>query len=281
MPGWDTHGLPIAQKVSNEWKINRHEVGIPAFREKCKEYALKYVDIQRESFKRLGVRGDFDHPYLTLDSKYEGTQIKVFGDMVEKGYIYKGHKPVYWCADCETALAEAEVEYGEHKSPSIYVKFKVVDGKNILDEENTYLVIWTTTPWTLPANVAISLNPDFDYVLIEAEHNGNKEKYVIAKELVEECFNNWEMEKGEVLKEFKGSDLEYIECKNPIMDRKSVVILGDHVTLETGTGCVHTAPGHGLEDFEVGQKYDLEVISPEYIRQEVKTKLENILKLYK
>ena len=262
VPGWDTHGLPIAQKVSNEWKIDRHEVGIPAFREKCKEYALKYVDIQRESFKRLGVRGDFSHPYLTLDWSYEGTQIKVFGDMVEKGYIYKGHKPVYWCSDCETALAEAEVEYGEKKSPSIYVKFKVVDGKDKLDTDNTYVVIWTTTPWTLPANVAISLNPDFDYVLIEGIHKEKKEKYVLAKELVDECFENWKIEKGQVIKEFKGQELEYVECQNPIMDRKSVVILGDHVTLETGTGCVHTAPGHGLEDFEVGQKYDLEVISP-------------------
>ncbi len=262
VPGWDTHGLPIAQKVSNVWKINRHEVGIPAFREKCKEYALKYVDIQRESFKRLGVRGDFDHPYLTLDSKYEGTQIKVFGDMVEKGYIYKGHKPVYWCADCETALAEAEVEYAEKKSPSIYVKFKIKDGKGLINTNNAYVVIWTTTPWTLPANVAISVNPEFEYVLIEAEHKGNKEKYIIAEELVDECFNNWNIEKGQIIKKFKGEELEYIICENPLIDRESLVILGDHVTLETGTGCVHTAPGHGLEDFEVGQKYNLEVISP-------------------
>lgn len=262
VPGWDTHGLPIAQKVSNEWKINRHEVGIPAFREKCKEYALKYVDIQSSSFKRLGVRGDFEHPYLTLDSKYEGTQIKVFGDMVDKGYIYKGHKPVYWCADCETALAEAEVEYGEKKSPSIYVKFKIKDGKGLIEEKDSYVVIWTTTPWTLPANVAISLNPEFDYVLIETEHKGNHEKYVIAEDLVDECFKNWGLEKGNVLKKFKGEELEYVVCKNPLIDRDSVVILGDHVTLETGTGCVHTAPGHGLEDFEVGQKYNLEVISP-------------------
>lgn len=262
VPGWDTHGLPIAQKVSNEWKINRNEVGVPAFREKCKEYALKYVDIQRESFKRLGIRGDFKHPYLTLDSKYEGTQIKVFGDMVEKDYIYKGYKPVYWCADCETALAEAEVEYRDHKSPSIYVKFKVIDGKNILDEYNTYLVIWTTTPWTLPANMAISVHPDFDYVLVEGEHKGNKEKYIVAKELADECFKRWNIPKGQILMEFKGSRLEFIEYKNPIINRKSMVILGNHVTLEIGTGCVHTAPGHGLEDFEVGQKYNLEVVSP-------------------
>ena len=262
VPGWDTHGLPIAQKVSNEWKINRHEVGIPAFREKCKEYALKYVDIQRESFKRLGVRADFEHPYLTLDWSYEGAQIKVFGDMVEKGYIYKGHKPVYWCADCETALAEAEVEYAEKKSPSIYVKFKVRDGKGLLPEEDAYIVIWTTTPWTLPANVAISLHPDYEYVLVEAEHKGRQEKYLVAEELVEEAFNNWGKEKGSVIGRFKGSELEFIVCENPVVDRDSLVILGEHVTLESGTGCVHTAPGHGLEDFEVGQKYDLEVISP-------------------
>jgi len=262
VPGWDTHGLPIAQKVSNVWKINRHEVGIPAFREKCKEYAMKYVDIQRESFKRLGVRGDFEHPYLTLDSKYEGTQIKVFGDMVEKGYIYKGHKPVYWCADCETALAEAEVEYAEKKSPSIYVKFKIKDGKGLIDENDSYVVIWTTTPWTLPANVAISINPEFEYILVEAEHKGKKEKYIIAEELSDECFTNWGIEKGKILKKFKGDELEYVICENPLVARDSVVILGEHVTLETGTGCVHTAPGHGLEDFEVGQKYNLEVISP-------------------
>ena len=262
IPGWDTHGLPIAQKVSNEWKINRHEVGIPAFREKCKEYALKYVDIQRESFKRLGVRGDFAHPYLTLDSKYEGAQIKVFGDMVDKGYIYKGHKPVYWCADCETALAEAEVEYAEKKSPSIYVKFKVKDGKGVLPEENTYIVIWTTTPWTLPANVAISLHPKFVYVLIEADHQGVKENYLIAEDLLDDSFKNWDKDKGQILQKIKGEELEFVVCSNPLMDRDSLVILGDHVTLETGTGAVHTAPGHGLEDFEVGQKYGLEVISP-------------------
>lgn len=262
VPGWDTHGLPIANKVSNEWKINRHEVGIPAFREKCKEYALNYVDIQRESFKRLGVRGDFDHPYLTLDWSYEGAQIKVFGDMVDKGYIYKGHKPVYWCADCETALAEAEVEYAEKKSPSIYVKFKVKDGKGILPVEDTYIVIWTTTPWTLPANVAISLHPDYQYVLVEAEHKGKKEKYLVAEDLVEESFRNWNKEQGGVVARYKGSDLEFVVCENPLLERDSLVILGEHVTLESGTGAVHTAPGHGLEDFEVGQKYDLEVISP-------------------
>lgn len=262
IPGWDTHGLPIAQKVSKDWKIDRHAVGIPAFREKCKEYALQYVDIQRASFQRLGVRGDFSHPYLTLDSAYEGAQIKVFGEMVQKGYIYKGHKPVYWCADCETALAEAEVEYGEKKSPSIYVKFKVRDGKGILPEEDTYVVIWTTTPWTLPANVAISLHPDFDYVMMEGEFQGKKEKYVLAKDLLDAALQGWGMEKGPILKEMKGADLEFVVCENPLLERDSVVILGDHVTLESGTGAVHTAPGHGLEDFEVGMKYGLEVLSP-------------------
>lgn len=260
VPGWDTHGLPIAQKVSNEWKVNRHEVGIPAFREKCEEYALQYVDIQRESFKRLGVRGDFDNPYLTLKPEYEGTQIHLFGDMVEKGFIYKGLKPVYWCADCETALAEAEVEYAEKKSPSIYVRFKVKDGKGILDEKDTYFVIWTTTPWTLPANVAISVHPDFTYVLVEGAEG---KKYVLAEELMESSFNDWNMEHGEILAKFKGKDLEYILCENPLNGHDSLVIVGDHVTLEAGTGNVHTAPGHGLEDFEVSRNYEeLPVISP-------------------
>lgn len=257
VPGWDTHGLPIAQRVSNDWKVNRHEVGIPAFREKCKEYALNFVDIQRTSFKRLGVRGDFEHPYITLDSDYEGVQIKVFGDMVEKGFIYKGLKPVYWCHDCETALAEAEVEYDEKRSPSIYVRFKIKDSRGLIKGDQAYFVIWTTTPWTLPANVAISVNPKYDYVLIE----DNDVQYVLAKELVESTFKDLEREPGKVLATFKGSDLELMVCENPLNQRDSLVILGEHVTLEAGTGNVHTAPGHGLDDFEAARKYELPVLS--------------------
>ncbi|MHB1044357.1 MAG: class I tRNA ligase family protein, partial [Eubacteriales bacterium] len=166
VPGWDTHGLPIEQQAIKAFGINRHAVDPVEFRRKCRDFALKYVDIQREEFKRLGVRGEWDKPYLTLMPHFEARQIGVFGDMARKGYIYKGLKPVYWCATCETALAEAEVEYGDKQSASIYVRFPVKDGKGLLPEEDTYVVIWTTTPWTLPANVAVCLHPDFEYVLL-------------------------------------------------------------------------------------------------------------------
>ncbi|MGI6686048.1 MAG: isoleucine--tRNA ligase [Bacillota bacterium] len=257
IPGWDTHGLPIEQRAIKDLGLNRHKVSTVEFRQKCADYALKYVDIQREQFKRLGVRGDWDHPYITLLKEYEAVQIGVFGEMAKKGYIYKGLKPVYWCADCETALAEAEVEYADAKSPSIYVKFQVKDGKGLVDSDS-YFVIWTTTPWTIPANVAICLHPDFTYVLAEVEG----EKLVLAKELLAAFLKEIEKESYTILKEFKGSDLEYILCQHPIMDRDSLVILGEHVTLEAGTGCVHTAPGHGADDFIVGRKYNLPVISP-------------------
>lgn len=257
IPGWDTHGLPIEQRAIKDLGLNRHKVSTVEFRQKCADYAMKYVGIQREQFKRLGVRGDWEHPYITLMPEYEAVQIGVFGEMAKKGYIYKGLKPVYWCADCETALAEAEVEYADAKSSSIYVKFQVKEGKGVLDHDS-YLVIWTTTPWTIPANVAISLHPDFTYCLVEVEG----EKLVLAKELLESFLKVIEKENFTIIKEFKGADLEYIVCRHPIMERDSLVILGEHVTLEAGTGCVHTAPGHGADDFEVGRKYKLPVISP-------------------
>jgi isoleucyl-tRNA synthetase len=258
VPGWDTHGLPIEQQAIKAFGINRHEIEPVEFRNKCKDFALKYVDIQREEFKRLGVRGEWDRPYLTLMPHYEARQIGVFGEMAKKGYIYKGLKPVYWCATCETALAEAEVEYADKKSASIYVRFPVKDGRDVLPEVNTYLVIWTTTPWTLPANVAISLHPEFKYVLVRA----GKEKYLVAEELKDSFLKGAGIESDEVIGEFKGSELELVECSHPFADRASLVILGEHVTLEQGTGCVHTAPGHGMEDFVVCKQYDLPVISP-------------------
>lgn len=258
VPGWDTHGLPIEQQAIKAFGLNRNNIDPVEFRGKCKEFALKYVDIQREEFKRLGVRGDWDHPYLTLKPHYEARQIGVFGEMARKGYIYKGLKPVYWCASCETALAEAEVEYADKQSASIYVRFPVQDGKGVLPEENTFVVIWTTTPWTLPANLAITLHPDYEYVLFAA---GN-EKYLVASELMESFVNTVGLDEVQTIKKFKGSELERIVCKHPFIDRTSLVILGDHVTLDQGTGCVHTAPGHGMEDFIVGKKYDLPVLSP-------------------
>lgn len=256
--GWDTHGLPIEQRAIKELGINRHEVGPVEFRKKCKEYALKYVDIQKGEMQRLGVRGDWDNSYLTLLPHFEAKQIEVFGEMAKRGYIYKGLKPVYWCAHCETALAEAEVEYGDKKSASIYVKFAVSDGKGKLPVENTYVVIWTTTPWTLPANVAICLHPDFEYSLIDV----NGENLLVATDLMDNFLDAVGIAHSGVLETFRGEELEGILTQHPFMDRKSVLILGDHVTLEQGTGCVHTAPGHGVEDFEVGKKYDLPVVSP-------------------
>lgn len=258
VPGWDTHGLPIEQQAIKAFGINRHEINPVEFRNKCKEFALKFVDIQREEFKRLGVRGEWDKPYLTLMPHFEARQVGVFGEMAKKGYIYKGLKPVYWCATCETALAEAEVEYGDKKSASIYVRFPIKNGRGVLPGEDAYMVIWTTTPWTLPANVAISLHPEYKYVLVKA----GKEKYLVADELKDSFLENAGIENSEVIGEYKGSDLELIECGHPFVDRASLAILGEHVTLEQGTGCVHTAPGHGMEDFIVGKKYDLPVISP-------------------
>ena len=257
VPGWDTHGLPIEQQAIKNLGLDRSKIGIVEFRNHCRDYALKYVDVQREQFKRLGVRGDWDKPYLTLSPEYEAVQIRVFGDMAKKGYIYKGLKPVYWCTDCQTALAEAEVEYGEKKSPSIFVNFPVKDGKGVLPVDNTYIMIWTTTPWTLVANVAITLHSEFKYILVETK----KGKFLLAKELVEGVMEKTGLDYT-VLQEFYGKDLELIVCSNPLVERDSLVILGDHVTLEQGTGCVHTAPGHGLEDYQVGQKYDLPIISP-------------------
>lgn len=258
VPGWDTHGLPIEQQAIKAFGLNRHEIDPVEFRNKCKDFALKFVNIQRAEFKRLGVRGLWEKPYLTLMPHYEARQIGVFGDMAEKGYIYKGLKPVYWCATCETALAEAEVEYGDKHSSSIYVRFPVKNGKGVLSEKDTYVVIWTTTPWTLPANVAISLHPDFEYVLLRC----GQDKYLVARELKDNFLATTGLRDAEVIGNYKGSELELIECGHPFADRTSLLILGEHVTLEQGTGCVHTAPGHGMEDFVVGKKYNLPVISP-------------------
>lgn len=258
VPGWDTHGLPIELRAIQELGVDRDKVSPIELRQKCKEYALQYVDIQREEFKRLGIWGDWDNPYLTLSPDYEARQIEVFGKMASKGFIYKALKPVYWCADCETALAEAEIEYHDHRSPSIYVKFAVKDGKGILEADNTYFVIWTTTPWTIPANLGICLNPNFEYVLIKTE----KGNLVVAKGLLEDFVEQTQLQEVEIVQEFHGHQLEGIVCSHPLYERDSLVILGDHTTLEAGTGCVHTAPGHGQEDYQVGLKYDLPVFAP-------------------
>jgi isoleucyl-tRNA synthetase len=263
VPGWDTHGLPIERQAIKKLKLNRHEADPVEFRKACKEFALKYVDIQKEQFKRLGILGDWDNPYLTLAPEFEAKQVEVFGSMAKKGYIYKGLKPVYWCSDCETALAEAEIEYSDSKVDSIYVKFELKDDKGkfekiLKDVNNIYFVIWTTTTWTLPGNMAVCLNQDFKYSLVKT---GN-DVLIIASELVERVMETSKIENYEVIDKISGSELEYMVCRHPFLDRDSLVILGDHVTLEAGTGCVHTAPGHGAEDFDICKKYNIPIVVP-------------------
>lgn len=258
VPGWDTHGLPIEQALTKKG-VKRKELSIAEFRRKCEAFALEQIENQKKDFKRLGVKGDFANPYITLKPEYEAAQIRLFGEMADKGLIYKGKKPVYWSPSSESSLAEAEIEYQDKRSPSIYVAFDVKDSKGIVAEDAKF-VIWTTTPWTLPSNVAITVHPD----LVYGQYNVNGDKYIIGKDLVANVAEalEWDEDAIELEKEFKGSDLEYIETQHPFVDRVSLVINGLHVTTDAGTGCVHTAPGHGEDDFIVGQKYNLPVISP-------------------
>lgn len=256
VPGWDTHGLPIEQALTNKG-VKRKELTVAEFRKLCEEYAYQQIDNQRSQFKRLGVRGDWENPYITLKPEYEAQQIKVFGEMAKKGYIYKGLKPVYWSPSSESALAEAEIEYQDKRSASIYVAFDVKDGKGVLDTD-TQFIIWTTTPWTIPANLGITVHGDLSYVVVEV----SGKKYVIAKDLLESVTNELGWENPSIVKTVQGSELEYIVAKHPLYGRDSLVMLGDHVTTDAGTGCVHTAPGHGEDDFLVGQKYGLDVLSP-------------------
>jgi isoleucyl-tRNA synthetase len=227
------------------------------YRKKCEEYALSQVDKQREDFKRLGIAGEWDHPYVTLTPDYEAAEIRVFGKMAEKGYIYKGLKPIYWSPSSESSLAEAEVEYKDVKSPSIFVAFKVKDGKGILDADTSF-IIWTTTPWTLPANQGISVNPAYTYVVVEEAGK----KYVVAKDLLNKVAEELDWLDPKVVKEVAGKDLEYMTAQHPFYDRESLVILGDHVTLDAGTGLVHTSPGHGEDDYFAWKKYRNDIISP-------------------
>lgn len=264
VPGWDTHGMPIEHAAIKNLGLNRHELDTLVLRKECYDYALKWIDEQRTDFKRLGVLGDWDHPYITMTHDYEAVQIHVFGEMAKKGYIYKGKKAVYWCPHCETALAEAEIEYGEEKSPAIFVKMPLVKDNGMLPEaaqgKPAYIVIWTTTPWTMPANVAIALHPDFEYAWVECEG----EILFMAKEMLEAVGKVCKKDLSNIIGTCKGKDMEYAECRHPFetIDRKSLVVLADYVTLEAGTGCVHTAPGHGADDFETGVRYNLPIICP-------------------
>ena len=255
VPGWDTHGLPIEQQLAKKG-VHRKEMAMDEYRELCRQFAMKEIEKQRTDFKRLGVLGDWDHPYITLQPKFEEQEIRVFGAMAEKGYIYHGLKPVYWSWSSESTLAEAEIEYHDVKSPSIYVAFPVKDGKGIIGTDTSF-IIWTTTPWTIPANQGIAVNPRFEYAQVEADGK----KYVVASERLQVVKEALGWNDVAVLKTFSGKDMERMVAKHPLYGRDSLVILGDHVTLDSGTGLVHTAPGHGEDDYKAGMNYDLPVVS--------------------
>lgn len=265
VPGWDTHGLPTELKARKKAGVGSSaDISELELRKMCQEFVEGYIDDQRNQFKRLGVIGEWDNPYITLTHDFEAEQIRIFAEMAYKGYIYKGLKPVYWCPECKTALAEAEIEYAEDPCHSIYVKFNVTDdlGKFSamgIDPKKVYFVIWTTTTWTLPGNVAICVGPSFDYAVIKC----GDEYYVMAEELYKSAMEDAEKTDYEVVATIKGAELEYMKTAHPFMDRESVVIVGDHVTLESGTGCVHTAPGHGVEDYDVCRNYpEIPIIVP-------------------
>jgi len=257
VPGWDCHGLPIELKVMELIGDKKEKMSKVEIRKECKKYAEKYIDIQRKDFIRLGVFGRWDKPYLTMSKQYETGIIEMFLQLFKRGYIYRGLKPIHWCAHCQTALAEAEVEYEDHRSPSIFVSFKVKEYKKFSELKDGYFIIWTTTPWTLPANLAIALHPDFEYQLVKTIR-GN---FIVAKELVEIVMKKINLD-FEVLSSYKGSELEFLTCQHPFIDRTSIVINANYVTMDTGTGIVHIAPGHGVEDYISGLKYNLDVYSP-------------------
>lgn len=262
VPGWDCHGLPIEHKVDQELGENKASMSQVEIRRYCRAYAKKYIDIQREEFKRLGVLGEWDRPYLTMNYPYEATIVREFGKFALNGSLVRSKKPNYWCISCRTALAEAEVEYGEHTSPSIFVRFPMLSDLGSmapsLRGRDAAVVIWTTTPWTIPANLAIALHPDFTYVAVETP----EEVLILAEGLMSLCMDTFGITDYRILAELKASDLEGLQAKHPLYDRPSLLVLAPYVTLDAGTGCVHTAPGHGREDYETGLAYGLEIYSP-------------------
>ncbi len=263
VPGWDCHGLPIEHNVDKELGDKKKDLSMAQIRRLCRSYAEKFIDIQREEFKRLGVMGVWDDPYLTMNYVYEATIARECGKFALDGSLFRSKKPIYWCFTCQTALAEAEIEYHDESTPSIYVKFAMQDDlSGIMPElagKSVNVVIWTTTPWTIPANLAITLHPDFEYVAVDI---GGGEVYILARELVDSCMQTFGISDYSIIGEIDPRSLENKHCKHPLYPRDSLVILGSHVTLDAGTGCVHTAPGHGREDHEVGLLYDLDVYSP-------------------
>jgi isoleucyl-tRNA synthetase len=272
IPGWDCHGLPIELQVEKKHGRPGQKLDVAAFRAACRAYAQEQIDLQRTDFKRLGVLGDWDRPYRTMDPSFEAQQLRAFGKVIRNGHLYKGVKPVHWCLDCRSALAEAEVEYEERTSPAIDVAFRVVDSQALadraglasgrLDRAPFDIVIWTTTPWTLPANQAVALRGDFMYALVEVDKEGERNRLILAAELLDACLQRYGMTKTQVLAEVSGAALEGLMLQHPFEDRRVPIILGEHVTLDAGTGAVHTAPGHGQEDFSVGRRYNLPVANP-------------------
>jgi isoleucyl-tRNA synthetase len=263
VPGWDCHGLPIEHKVDLELGNRIDSMSQVEIRQACRRYANKYIDIQRNEFKRLGVLGEWEKPYLTMNFPYEATIVREFGKFALNGSLVRSKKPIYWCISCKTALAEAEVEYGDHESPSIYVKFPMIsdlgDVLPSLKGKAVSILIWTTTPWTLPANLAIALHPEFEYIAVEVENETN---LILAEGLLDDCMARFGTQNYRILERFKAPLLEHLNAKHPLYDRPSRIVLADYVTLDAGTGCVHTAPGHGREDYETGQQYELDVYSP-------------------
>ena len=260
VPGYDTHGMPTEKKAIEKLGLNRDEIPVTKFRDTCKEFTQKYKDIQTAGFKRLGVLGDWENPYITYNPETEARQLGVFAKMYKKGYIYKGLKPVYWCTDCETALAEAEIEYKDINSNTAYVKFPLKDGKGLVDNNNTYFVIWTTTPWTLPGNTMIAVGEDFEYAVVKVKD----EKLIFAKDLVQNVMEIAGIKEYKIVQEMKGKHLAGMVCSHPFLDRDSIVVTGTEdtvdVKLDTGTGCVHCAPSYGKEDYLLGLKHNSEII---------------------
>lgn len=263
VPGWDNHGMPIESAIIKKNKLDRKKMSVSDFRSQCHAFAQNFVNVQMGQFKRLGVSADWDHPYLTMSPDFEAREVRVFGEMYRKGYIYKGLKPVYWCPKDETALAEAEIEYQTDPCTSIYVKFRVKDDKGklagICDLGKTYFIIWTTTTWTLPGNLAIALNPTEEYALIAAQ---NGENYIVASALTDKTMAAGGIADYQTLAVFPGSAFEYMTAEHPFLDRESLLVNADYVTMDSGTGCVHTAPGFGADDYQTCRRYQMDIIVP-------------------
>jgi len=260
VPGWDCHGLPIEHNVDKKLGKKKEGMSQADIRRKCRAYAESYIDIQRDEFKRLGVMGEWDNPYLTMNYEYEAIISRELGKFALEGSLFRSKKPIYWCCGCKTALAEAEIEYSDDASPSVFVKFPMKDDLGVdipaLAGKKASVVIWTTTPWTLPANLAVALHPDFEYAAVDV---GDGEALILARELVEDCMKSFGISDFSILADIKAKTLERKKCAHPLYGRDSMIILAPHVTLEAGTGCVHTAPGHGREDYEIGLQYGLDV----------------------